>query len=127
LKCPLVVGVIWLADRGELKQYIQPFVSFAYADKLWHFLLIGILSLLVNLAFMAKRLRISKFNLLLGSLVVTVVVTLEELSQGLLIHRTMDIYDWLADIVGIVLFGQLAVLIVWLIKKPASPDSLILK
>ena len=113
----LIIGIIWLANRGELKQYIQPFISFSHADKLWHFLLIGFLSLLVNLAFMANRVRVGGVRFLIGSLIVTIVVTLEELSQGFLETRTMDVYDWLADVAGIILFGQIAVLIVWLINR----------
>ena len=118
----LIAGIVVLADRGELYQHVQFFVSFKHADKLWHFILMGTMSLLVNLALMARRVRLGVFSILVGSAIVTAVVSAEEMSQGLFENRTMDLYDWLADMAGIVVFGQLAALIVWLMgfRKSAS-------
>lgn len=77
-------------------------------DKTGHFVLMGLLSLLVNLSMGAKRVPVAGLPLLKGSLIVIVVVTLEELSQLLLRYRSFDLSDLAMDYLGIVAFGVLA-------------------
>jgi hypothetical protein len=76
-----------------------------YADKAGHFLLMGILSLLISIGFGADRiqfLRLLKTSLLLGAL-----VTFEELTQIFFSNRTFSLTDLSADYAGIFLFGEL--------------------
>ena len=74
----------------------------------------GIMSLLLNLSFLAKRIRIGGWNILLGSAIVIALVTAEELSQAFLPNRSLSLSDWLADIAGILVFGQVAI---WIVAK----------
>jgi VanZ family protein len=68
----------------------------------------GIFSLLVNLALSAKTIRLWKFKYLLGSLIVSAIVTLEEFSQIFVSGRTLDAGDLIVDFAGIVYFGEIA-------------------
>jgi VanZ family protein len=68
----------------------------------------GIFSLLVNLALSAKTIRLWKFKYLLGSLIVSAIVTLEEFSQIFVSGRTFDAGDLTVDFAGIVIFGEIA-------------------
>ncbi|MEO1586527.1 MAG: VanZ family protein, partial [Bacteroidota bacterium] len=47
-------------------------------------------------------------EVLLGTTLVLIVVTLEELSQGFVPTRNLSFQDWVADFLGIVLAGRLA-------------------
>jgi len=107
-----IVCIILLANHDELRHRIEFFISFRHADKVWHFLLMGVMSLLLNLALTARQIRIGPAKILLGSLIVAVLATGEELSQGFLKTRTMDVFDWLADMAGIVMFGWIAAMLV---------------
>ena len=68
----------------------------------------GVLSFLVNLTLSARSFQIWKFRYLLGSLIVLVIVTLEEFSQIFIRGRAFDLTDLIADYLGIFLFGELA-------------------
>jgi len=83
--------------------------SLPHGDKIGHFLLMGSLALLVNLAMDVRRINIRGRYFLLGSLTVCLIVTLEELSQIAIPARTFSFYDLAADYLGIYLFGRLAV------------------
>lgn len=106
--------IVFLADQ---KQY-QPLFHFIrktpYGDKIGHFVLMGLFSLIVNLALRCKRVRWWKLNLLAGSLIVALLVTLEEFSQLFIKYRTFDLTDLWFDYAGIFLFGQLAY---WMSKR----------
>jgi VanZ family protein len=103
-----LAAVIFLADRKE-SQYLFRFIRRTpYGDKAGHFLLMGLFSLIVNLALRCKTVRCWNFNLLTGSLVVALLVTLEEFSQLFVKYRTFDLGDLLFDYAGIFIFGQLA-------------------
>ena len=83
-----------------------------YGDKLGHFVLMGILSLLVNLSMRATRVQIGSFDVLKGSLIVAVVVTIEEFSQIFIRARGFSLVDLAFDYAGIVTFGTLATYLV---------------
>jgi VanZ family protein len=79
-----------------------------YGDKLGHFVLMGILSLLVNLSMRASRVQIASFDVLKGSLIVAAVVTIEEFSQIFIRSRGFSLVDLAFDYAGIIAFGALA-------------------
>ena len=107
----ILAGIIFLADfRGT--QYLLNFVgNIPYGDKIGHFGLMGIFSLLINLVLQAKTVQVWKLRYLLGSLIVIAIVTLEEFSQIFIRGRTFDWSDLIFDFLGIVVFGELARLI----------------
>lgn len=103
-----LVLLVFLVDQGRY-QFLFRFVrETPYGDKAGHFLLMGLFSLVVNLALSCRRIRWGRFNLLAGSLIVILVVTLEEFSQRFVRYRTFDLVDLAFDYTGIFLFGLLA-------------------
>ncbi|HEX8747287.1 MAG TPA: VanZ family protein [Pyrinomonadaceae bacterium] len=100
--------LVFMADQKQYQFIFRVVRRTPYADKAGHFLLMGVLSLLVNLALSCRKTRIGKLSLLTGSLVVALVVTLEEFSQIFVRYRSFDPVDLLCDYAGIILFGLLA-------------------
>ncbi|MBA4122425.1 MAG: VanZ family protein [Acidobacteria bacterium] len=104
----ILTGIVVLADVRQT-QFLFNFIrSLPFGDKIGHFFLMGIFSLLVNLALSAKTIRLWKFKYLLGSLIVSAIVTLEEFSQIFVSGRTFDAGDLTVDFAGIVIFGEIA-------------------
>ncbi len=103
----MLAGIIILADsRGT--NYFAPINLLPFGDKIGHFCLMGMFSLLVNLALNARTVRVRKLNYLLGSLIVLTIVTAEEFSQIFVGGRTFDWSDLAADAAGIFIFGEIA-------------------
>lgn len=106
----ILAGIIILADsRGT--NYFALLGLLPFGDKIGHFCLMGMFSLLINLASKARTVRFWKLNYLLGSLVVSAIVAAEEFSQIGIRGRTFDWQDLAADAAGIFIFGEIARLI----------------
>lgn len=104
----ILAVIIFLADRKGTRYMLNFVGNIPYGDKLGHFLLMGGFSFLLNLVLDARDFRIWKFRYLLGSLIVLVIVTIEEISQIFVSGRTFDWSDLIFDILGIFMFGELA-------------------
>jgi len=104
----ILAGIVILADVRETQFLFRFIRRLPFGDKLGHFFLMGMFSLMVNLALSAKTVQIWKLNYLLGSLIVLAVVTIEEVSQIFIRGRTFDAGDLLADAAGIFIFGETA-------------------
>ena len=103
-----LVLLVFLVDQKQY-QFLFRFVRRTpYGDKAGHLILMGLFSLVVNLALSCRKIRIGRFSILTGSLLVALVVTLEEFSQRFVRYRTFDPVDLLFDYTGIFLFGLLA-------------------
>lgn len=100
-----LIALIVAADRGSLQLHF--IARLPAADKIGHFVFIGLLSYLVNLLCGNARLRWGRLAVLRGSLLVGTLVTLEEISQLWLPHRSFELADLLADLAGIWVFGRL--------------------
>ena len=100
--------IIFLADRKGTSYLLNFVGNIPFGDKLGHFCLMGGLAFLLNLVLNAKTIRFLKINWLIGSLIVLVLVTLEECSQIFIRGRTFDWGDLAVDYLGIFLFGELA-------------------
>jgi VanZ family protein len=92
-----VVIIVVAADRGALPQGIRALYGFPGGDKLGHFVLMGTLALLADLAIRRRFTR----RLPLGSTVVAALVVIEELSQALFPERTFSGADLAASLLGI--------------------------
>jgi VanZ family protein len=86
----------------------------------------GMFSLPLNLALKARMVHIWKLSYLLGSLIVGLIVTLEEFSQIYVSGRTFDLGDLLFDFAGIFIFGEVARFIYrrWL-RQPAGGQLIV--
>lgn len=105
--CALAV-IVFLADGPRGRTLFAGVRALPFGDKLGHFLLMGMLSLLVNLCLSCRRVKVGGVRLLAGSLVVMLLVTVEEFSQLYVASRSFDLIDLLCDGLGILLFGRLA-------------------
>ncbi|MCF7519017.1 VanZ family protein [Pseudoalteromonas sp. L21] len=96
--------VIYLANTGQKSVFFDLVAAIPYGDKLGHFLLFGLLTLFINLAFKFKASVIGGFKIYWAALIVFTFVVLEEFSQYFIATRTFDLVDLLADLSGIVFF-----------------------
>ena len=103
-----ILLIIGLANQGNIAWFSAIETAIPFADKIGHFVLIGGLALLVNLSLNGRTVQLFGRKILLGSLIVLIPITLEEISQLVLIHRTFDLVDLSADYLGIFAAGLLA-------------------
>ncbi|HEX8249461.1 MAG TPA: VanZ family protein [Pyrinomonadaceae bacterium] len=104
----VLAGIVVLADIKETQYLFRPLRRLPYGDKIGHFLLMGMFSLVVNLILKARTIRVWKLSYLLGSLIVLAIVTMEEFSQIFVRGRSFDVTDLVADWAGIIIFGEIA-------------------
>lgn len=95
--------VIRAANTGQGGRYWGFLHHIPWGDKLGHFILMGTLCLLLNLALRCRTVRLGRLPMQLGTLIISVFVIVEEISQVFLPHRTFDLGDLLADGIGIAL------------------------
>ncbi len=92
--------------------WAEPMFAFARqvpgSDKAAHLLLLGTMSLLLNLSLGCRRTRLVGTSPLTGSLILVVLATIEEFSQIWVSTRSFSLGDLACNYVGIVLFGWLA-------------------
>lgn len=100
--------IIYLADRGLLKAVYRFIGVHPGSDKLGHFVLIGGSAGLLNLALGLRTVRWCGRGWLLGSVIIVIFCTLEEISQHWLPARSFDLLDLAGDYAGIFCFGWLA-------------------
>ncbi len=103
-----IVAVIVLADTRHLG-FLGRLYDFPYGDKVGHFLLFGLLSLLVNLAVLERWRESEAWHVVLGvSLILVGLIGLEEFSQRFFPARTSSIWDLTASYLGVALFAWAA-------------------
>lgn len=104
----------WLISAANTKA-TNGLISFSAGipcgDKIGHFIVMGMMALLVNLLLSSRRQSIGKREFLLGSLIVAGIVTTEEFAQIFIPTRTFSLFDLAADYAGIAIFGRLAVVL----------------
>ena len=105
-----LIIIIVAADRGILVTRalaIQVLAALPAGDKIGHFVLMGLMSYLLNACLGGHQIRWQRYALLTGSAVVGALVTVEELSQLWMTHRSFDLADLAADFAGIWTFNRL--------------------
>jgi polysaccharide biosynthesis protein VpsQ len=102
-----IVTVIVLADEGLLGP-LRGLYDFPYGDKVGHFILYGLLALILNLYFLSRPHLNSKRLVFTVSLVLALLIGLEEWSQSRFPNRTMDIVDLLFGYAGVGIFAFIA-------------------
>ena len=103
-----VIGfIIYLADTGSRNFAFLFIDSLPYGDKISHFVLMGTLAMLANLALGYRHVRLGFIRLDTGTLVISALVLAEEFTQAWNPHRTFDTGDLFADFAGILLLSWL--------------------
>ena len=105
----LLLVIIVLADMGALPHYLQILKDLPYGDKAGHFILYGILTLLIDLAlFRSLPKRSLKWVAITSGLILSLLIGLEEFSQQFFANRTFSLNDLAASYLGVIFFSWLA-------------------
>lgn len=116
----VIVFTIWIIHEANIARdniLFRTVRATPYGDKIGHCLLAGLLTLVANFLFRHRCFKLSKAPLPRGSLLVALLVLLEEGSQAYLPTRSFDLYDALANFVGIA-FASLPA--IWLFYKKTT-------
>lgn len=113
----IILWAIYLANTGTPSIFFRYVLSVPNGDKWGHFILFGFLTLLANGAFKLRTLGWKRFRVFYGTILVSVFVVLEEVSQLFIPTRTFDGDDLLADCAGILLFTIISALVKWGIER----------
>jgi len=109
----LIVTIVILANLDQFPQPIKYLYDFPGGDKVGHFALFGLLNFLLNLSALALYPERNSTRLVLTiSLLLAILIGLEEWSQTLFPARTMFAIDLLASYTGVTVFAFLA----WYLK-----------
>jgi VanZ family protein len=109
LFCLLIVAIIVVADANQFPDFIERLYQFPGGDKAGHFILFGMLSFLLNESALSLFPKPNPTRLVLTvSLLLAILIGLEEWSQALFPARTMSITDLLASYTGVTAFALLA-------------------
>ena len=104
-----ILLVIVLADAGLLARHVGFVYAVPWGDKAGHFILYGILALLLNLAlFRAVPDQSPKRLAVKCGLVLALLIGLEEFSQQYFANRTFDLLDLTFSYLGVAFFSWLA-------------------
>ena len=103
-----IILIIVLADTGNLG-ILYHINRIPYADKVGHFILYGILTLLIDLAlFRAQPARGRVQIAVISGLVLALLIGLEEFSQQYFADRTFSLLDLSASYLGVIVFSWVA-------------------
>lgn len=106
-----IIVIILLADANQLPAFIRAIYIIPNGDKWGHFILFGIFNYLVTrVALTSLRHRAPKRVALTTSLILTLIIALEEYSQRFFPSRTSDWWDLLASCAGVAIGGWLALM-----------------
>ena len=103
-----LVLLIAAVDTGWFRsEVLRVVAAVPGGDKSLHFLLVGVMALLLNWSWGAAHWRVGPVPIQKGSVTVALLCTLEELSQRFVRARSFDLEDLAYDYAGIILLGQL--------------------
>ena len=102
-----IAFIIYLADTADYNFAFRVIGNIPNGDKFMHGLLYGVMALLLNYGLNFKSKKIFGFNMQIGAMIVLTFAGLEEITQYWLPSRTCDVFDFVADVVGVVCFSFL--------------------
>jgi len=103
-----ILWILNVANHGESSIFFDFIKTLPYGDKLGHAFIFGFLTLAANMSLKLLHFKISGIKVYWGTMAVTVFVLVEELSQYFIPARTLDIFDLVADFLGIIVFTALS-------------------
>jgi polysaccharide biosynthesis protein VpsQ len=103
-----IILIIVLADLGELG-FLRLINRIPFGDKIGHFVLYGILTLLIDLALIRSLPHINRRLLVLRvALILALLIGLEEFSQQFFPNRSFDLIDLTFSYLGVLFFSWVA-------------------
>ncbi len=103
--------VIYSANQSADFYFVKWVRALPYGDKIGHFLLMGIMTLLINLALRNRTFSLFNKNILWGSSIIFIIITIEEFTQISNPNRTFDVLDLSANYLGIFCFSMAAIFV----------------
>ncbi|MCI5119908.1 MAG: trypsin [Candidatus Electrothrix sp. AUS4] len=94
--------IIYAANHGTLPLFIRRLYLFPGGDKVGHFVLLAIASFLANQLLYPRHFLVFGKVFFVGSLIVLVAITAEEISQVFIVSRTFDLIDLSCSYLGII-------------------------
>lgn len=108
LFCLFIIGIILLADLGMLG-FLGILNQIPYGDKVGHFILYGVLTLLLDLTLFRSRPHLRPGLIALQvALVLALLIGLEEYSQQFFAKRSFDLVDLAFSYLGVIFFSWIA-------------------
>ena len=105
----LLFGLIYLANIGGGIQLRAILLEIPHGDKFLHLFLMGTITAFLNISLDLRKWIILGFPVLAGTSLMTVGITLEEISQGFNPYRNFELLDLLSNYIGIFVIGSLPV------------------
>lgn len=115
----LAALVTQMAYLGLLPFYL---LRWPYADKVFHFLLLGAIVFWLNLWFKGRKVQILRWTVPLAILLPLVIALLEEAAQSFSPRRTADITDFMSDLAGMLFFWWLSNKVLRAKMEPSAFD-----
>ena len=104
-----IVLIIVLADAGVLSRTLRFLHAVPFGDKAGHFILYGILTLLIDLALFHSRPDQNRIPILIKTgMILGLLIGLEEFSQQYFANRSYDLVDLAFSYLGLVCFSWVA-------------------
>jgi len=105
----LIISIVIGANMDQFSDRLKQLYDFPGGDKTGHFFLFGILSFLLNRSALVLFPKQNSARLILiVSLLLSILIGLEEWSQSLFPARTMSLTDLIASYAGVLGFAILA-------------------
>lgn len=105
-----LTALVLLVDSGMLREAALWVNGVPLLDKAIHFVMFGVLALLANATLLRQRRWSAAGAIATGSLLVVIVSTAEEWSNGLVACRTWSLADLAANYLGVLCVGILPLL-----------------
>lgn len=106
-----VVILLIITAANAAPELLHAFYRVPGGDKFAHFMLTGIMALLLNLSLQNRRFKWGQLSILCGSAAVMTFMTAEEFSQIWIATRSASFLDLMANISGITIIGSLSTLL----------------
>lgn len=104
-----ILLIIVLADVGVLSRTLRFLHAVPFGDKVGHFILYGILALLINLALFRSRPGQNRIPILIKTgMILGLLIGLEEFSQQYFANRSFDPVDLAFSYLGLACFSWVA-------------------
>ncbi|MGD9898274.1 MAG: VanZ family protein [Calditrichaceae bacterium] len=105
---PWILMSILITIQSSVSSIYLPDVGVSFIDKLLHFIVFGIWGLSLTRGLLMTESDFAQKNLFIIVIIAGMLFAFsDELHQSFVPGRTSDIYDWVADISGILFFSYL--------------------
>lgn len=102
------VAMVFFVDTDRFHSFFDWVKRHPPADKIGHFLLVGLMAFFLEIALLGRKVSALGLRWPIGSAVVALASSAEEVSQLWIGGRYFDVLDLVANLAGTVVFGWLA-------------------